>query len=223
MIAIRPEPGLSKTIAAGAARALPIIGEPLFKVIPCGWTLPDVDGFDALLVGSANAFRHGGEKLEALTHLPVLAVGQATADAARAAGFETAATGSGGLQAVLDDLGVEYSSLLRLSGEEHVPLSPPDGISITDRIVYKVGTVDMPDRLADQLAEGAVVLLHSAAAAAHFANECNRLGVMREAISLCALGPRILEPVGESWQAARAAANPTEDDLLALAIGMCQD
>ena len=127
------------------------------------------------------------------------------------------------LQAVLDDLGVEYSSLLRLSGEEHVPLSPPDGISITDRIVYKVGTVDMPDRLADQLAEGAVVLLHSAAAAAHFANECNRLGVMREAISLCALGPRILEPVGEGWQAARAAANPTEDDLLALAIGMCQD
>ena len=58
--AIRPEPGLSKTIAAGAARALPIAGVALFKVIPSGWTLPDLEAFDALLVGSANAFPMAG-------------------------------------------------------------------------------------------------------------------------------------------------------------------
>ena len=223
VFAIRPEPGLSKTIAAGAARALPIIGIPLFKVIPSGWTLPDLAAFDALLVGSANAFRHGGDKLSALTHLPVLAVGEATADAARDAGFAVARVGSGGLQQVLDEIGSDFRHLLRLSGEDHVPVTPPANVLITERIVYKVGKADLPEEVASQLSQGALVLLHSAAAAQHFVNECNRLGVDRAHISLCALGPRILEPVGEGWQAARAAANPNENDLLALAIAMCQD
>ena len=222
VFAIRPEPGLSKTIAAGAARALPISGVPLSKVIPCGWTLPEVEKFDALLVGSANAFRHGGEKLEALTHLPVLAVGQATAQAACDSGFKVALSGVGGLQSVLDQSAGEFQKLLRLSGEEHVPLCPPDNVQITDRIVYRIGTVDLPEEFADELSMGALVLLHSAAAADHFSSECNRLGVNREKVSLCALGPRILEPVGEGWQDARAAANPNENDLLALAIQMCQ-
>lgn len=223
VFAIRPEPGLSKTIAAGAARALPIAGLPLSRVVPCGWTLPDLEPFDALLVGSANAFRHGGEKLEALTHLPVLAVGQTTADAARDAGFAIARVGSGGLQRVLDGLEGEFRHLLRLAGEDHVPLDLPADTQITERIVYKLGKTDLPEEVASELSMGSLVLLHSAAAAQHFVNECNRLGVDRANISLCALGPRILEPVGEGWQAARAAANPNENDLLALAIAMCQD
>lgn len=220
---IRPDPGLSKTIAAGAARALPIAGVPLFKVVPCGWTLPDIETFDALLVGSANAFRHGGDKLSALSHLPVLAVGPATADAARDAGFTVARVGSGGLQHVLDEIDGEFGHLLRLSGEDHVSLAPPAGTQIIERIVYKIGKADLPEEVASQLSQGSLVLLHSAAAAQHFVNECNRLGVDRAHVSLCALGPRILEPVGEGWQAARAAANPDENDLLALAIAMCQD
>nr|WP_298897607.1 uroporphyrinogen-III synthase [uncultured Altererythrobacter sp.] len=223
VFAIRPEPGLSKTIAAGAARALPISGVALSKVMPSGWTLPDLEAFDALLAGSANAFRHGGDKLSALTHLPVLAVGQATADAASDAGFTVARIGSGGLQQVLDGIDSDFQHLLRLSGEDHVPLSPPADVQITERIVYRIGKVDLSEEVASQLSKGALVLLHSAAAAQHFVNECNRLGVNRAHVSLCALGQRILEPVGEGWQAARAAANPTENDLLALAIAMCQD
>ncbi len=222
VFAIRPEPGLSKTIAEGASLGLPIVGVPLSKVIPCGWTLPEVEQFDALLIGSANAFRHGGEKLAALAHLPVLAVGEATANAADEAGFRVAKTGSGGLQRVLDEVSGEYRHLLRLSGEEHVPLAPPDGTMITDRIVYHVGTVDLPEETAQELGKGALVLLHSAAAAAHFASECNRLGVVRENVSLCALGPRILEAVGQGWQSACAPANPNEVEMLALAASMCQ-
>lgn len=222
VFAIRPEPGLSKTIAAGAARALPISGIPLSRIVPCGWTLPDLEAFDGVLAGSANAFRHGGDKLSALTHLPVLAVGQATAEAAKDAGFRVAQVGSGGLQQVLDDVAGDYSHLLRLSGEEHVPLNPPEATQITDRIVYRVGPVDLPGERVQEIERGALVLLHSASAARHFASECNRLGVHRENVSLCALGPRVLEPAGEGWHEARAAANPNENDLLALAIEMCQ-
>lgn len=223
VFAIRPEPGLSKTIARGAALGLPISGIPLSKVKACGWTLPDLSRLDGLLVGSANAIRHGGEKLNALQHLPVLAVGEATAQAARDAGFQIAAMGTGGLQFVLDNHATSFGNLLRLSGEEHVPLSVPDGTTITDRTVYRLGNVDLPAIASEELSKGAIVLLHSAAAGAHFASECDRLGVQKENVALCALGPRILESVNQCWQEVRAAANPNDGDLLALAMEMCQD
>ena len=222
VFAIRPEPGLSSTIAAGAARGLPIVGHPLSKIAPCGWTLPEVEGFDALLIGSANAFRHGGGKLEALKGLPVLAVGRATAELAEQSGFRVALTGSGGLQSVLDALGGNYKHLLRLAGEEHVPLEPPSDVELTTRIVYRVQDTDIDDEFEAELRRGAIVLLHSAGAARHFAEECDRLGLDRGCIGLAALGPRILEPVGDGWLAAKAASTPHESELLALAQDMCQ-
>ena len=222
IFAIRPEPGLSSTIAAGAARGLPIGGHPLSKIAPCGWTLPELDGLDALLIGSANAFRHGGAKLEALKSLPVLAVGKATAELAEQFGFHVAATGSSGLQSVLDKLDGRYQHLLRLSGEEHVPLDPPSGIELTTRVVYRVQNIDINNEFESELRKGAVVLLHSAGAARHFAEECGRLGINRGIIGLAALGPRILEPVGVGWLAAKAAISPQAGALLALAQDMCQ-
>jgi uroporphyrinogen-III synthase len=220
--AIRPEPGLSSTIAAGAACGLPIAGFPLSQVAPRRWTLPDLSEVDAVLVGSANAFRHGGEKLSVLTHLPVLAVGKATADVARDAGFQVATTGTSGLQAILDDLDPAYRCLLRLSGEDHVPLDVPPEIELILRVVYRVQDTDISPEFERELAKGSLVLLHSAGAARHFAEECDRLGLDRGSIALAALGPRILEPVGEGWFTARAASRPSEAELLALAKDMCQ-
>ena len=222
VFAIRPEPGLSATIAAGAARGLPIIGYSLSKIAPCGWTLPEVENLDALLIGSANAFRHGGGKLEALKHIPVLAVGKATAELAEQSGFRVALTGSSGLQSVLDALDGSYRHLLRLSGEDHVPLNPPPSIELTTRVVYRVQDTDIDNEFEAELRKGAIVLLHSAGAARHFAEECDRLGVDRGRIGLAALGPRILEPVGEGWLTAKAASTPQEGELLALAQDMCQ-
>lgn len=222
VFAIRPEPGLSSTIAAGAARGLPITGFALSGIRPCGWTLPDLSGIDGLLVGSANAFRHGGEKLEALQHLPVLAVGQATAEVAEEAGFAVSMIGSGGLQSLLNSLPDQPRHLLRLSGEKHVELEPPPHIKLTSRIVYRVQNTDIPDDFSSLLAQGGVVLLHSAGAAKHFADECDRLGLDRRNIALAALGMRILGPAGMGWRDVRAAPSPEESELLALAQDMCQ-
>lgn len=222
VFAIRPEPGLSSTIAAGAARGLPIAGYPLSAVGPCGWTLPDLKAIDALLVGSANAIRFGGEKLESLLHLPVLAVGEATANAARDAGFSVAKTGTGGLQSLIDELGPNYRKLLRLAGEDHVQLELPDGINLITRVIYRVQNTYIKEDFAERLSNGAVVLLHSAGAAAHFASECDRLGLERDRIGLAAIGPRVLGLVGSGWRDARAAASPSEAELLALAQDMCQ-
>lgn len=222
VFAIRPEPGLGSTIAAGAARGLPIAGYPLSKIAPCGWTLPDLAGIDGLLIGSANALRHGGEKLQALKHLPVLAVGRASAAAAQQAGFRVAALGAGGLQSLLDTLDPGYRHLLRLAGEDHVALEMPGDTKLTLRIVYRVQDTDISFEFERELDKGAIVLLHSAGSARHFAEECDRLGIDRGGIALAALGPRILAPAGTGWLAARAARTPDEAELLAMAQDMCQ-
>ena len=222
VFAIRPEPGLTSTITAGAAKGIPIIGHALSRIEPRGWTLPDLDRIDGLLIGSANAVRHAGKKLEALKGLPVLAVGKTTAQVAEEAGFTVEKTGSGGLQQLLDGLALQPRHLLRLAGEEHVALVWPAQINLTSRIVYRAQAAAMTEDFAKFLRSDAIVLLHSASAAEHFAAECNRMEVARGNISLAALGPRILKPVGHGWRTKRAAERPEESALLALVQDLWQ-
>lgn len=220
LFAIRPEPGLADTLATGAEVGLDIHGEPLFAVEPMAWKPVDADDIDALLVGSANAIRHGGPGLAVLAKRPVYAVGTKTADAAREAGFAVAATGEGGLQAVLDTVDAPVR-LLRLAGEARVELSAPKGVEIVERTVYRSAPREMSPDFAKRLAGGGIVLVHSAVAGAHFAGECNRLGVRRDRLALVALGPRILAAAGAGWAWSAAAPEPTEPALLALARDMC--
>ena len=224
VLAIRPEPGLAATLAAGRAAGLEMIGAPLFAIRPRAWTPPPARGFDALLIGSANALRHAGPGLAAFAHLPVLAVGEATAAHARAAGFTIGAQGAGGLQAVLDSLrgAAGPRHLLRLAGEEHVALAAPPQVRIETRIVYAAEPQPLEPDAAAAIAGGAVVLLHSAAAARQFASECDRLALPRARLALAALGPRVLEAAGIGWAALACAAQPAEPALLALARDLCQ-
>lgn len=219
--AVRPEPGLSETLAAARARGLDAHGAPLFVIEPAAWAVAE-GPFDGLLVGSANAVWQGGPKLAQLIRLPVFAVGSRTADAARAAGFAVGAVGRGGLQAVVDTLAPPLR-LLRLAGEAHVPLEPPRGLAIVTRVVYRTAPVALSSELTERLGAGGVVMLHSAHAAERFAAECDRLGIDRAKLKLAALGPRVLAAAGEGWKAGRAAPEPTEAALLAMAADMCQE
>ncbi len=141
VLILRPEPGLCASVEAARAVGLEPLAHPLSQIRSVAWTCPDPAAIDALLIGSANAIRHGGERLAALIDKPVHAVGKATADAAREAGFTIAACGTGGLQNVLDAI-APPSRLLRISGAEHVPLSVPSGILIDTVIAYE--SVDLP-------------------------------------------------------------------------------
>lgn len=218
IIAIRPEPGLSSTVALGGEIGLPIEGMALSTAEPVAWDVPDLARIDAVLAGSANVFRHGGENLSILTHLPVYAVGQATAEAARDAGFTVAHIGTGGLQRLLDQLG-EKHHFLRLAGEERITLHPPEGVTITEKVVYRM----RHSPLENAPTSPSIVLLYSASAAQHFANECARLGVDRGQITLAALGPRILSAAGSGWAGTHAPASPNDAELLALAQDLWQE
>jgi uroporphyrinogen-III synthase len=220
IIAIRPEPGLSATLTNARDLGLDIIAMPLFEVRSVAWECPDPDAIDALLIGSANAMAHGGDHLRKLTGKPVYAVGETTANAARDAGFAVASTGTGGLQNVLDAIPAP-TRLLRIAGAEHVPLSPPEGVSIHTVIAYKSAALPLPDALISGLHGPAMVLLHSAAAASHFAKECQRLGIDPAPISLAALGPRIAASAGAGWGAIHIAPRPRDRDLLEMVLEVC--
>jgi uroporphyrinogen-III synthase len=217
---IRPEPGNAATVAAALALGLEARGYPLFDMAPAPWTVPDPAHYRALLAGSANVFRLGGEGLARLRHLPVHAVGAVTADAARAAGFTVAAIGEGGLQPMASAL--PPGRYLRLAGEKRVPLALPEGVAVDDVVVYAAAGLPMPPALASALAEPAVVLLHSGEAAAHFAAESDRLGVNRSQIVLACLAPRIGQMAGPGWQHVEIAETRSDHAVLALADQMCK-
>lgn len=216
LLIVRPEPGCAASVAAAQALGLVAIAAPLSLIEPVPWPEPEL-AFDAILAGSANAFRHGGPQLMALRHLPVHAIGQATAEAAMAAGFTVAAVGEGGLQAVLDSVAAPCR-LLRLAGTERVPLIVPAGIALIEREVYTakplplIGAPDVP----------AVVALHSGVAARRFAAECDRLALPRARFTIAGIGSRVAAAAGEGWAEVHAAASPDDRALLALAAVLCQ-
>lgn len=194
---------------------------PLSQAEPHGWSVPQGD-FDGILLGSANGLRHAGDGIEALAGLPVYAVGAATSDAARERGFTVARTGSGGLQLLLDDLPANRAlRLLRLAGEEHVPLTTPAHICVETVITYRVVHLALSQPQIDRLADGGVVLLHSGASARHFESECERTGLDRSGLALAALAPRIAGSVSDGWQSLRIATTATDAALLSLAADMC--
>lgn len=219
LIVIRPEPGNAATIAAARERGLHAIGYPLFRIEPTRWSVAE-GRFEAILAGSANIFRHGGPQLDALKHLPVIAVGEATASAARTAGFTVVRTGEGGLQPVVETLAP--GTYLRLAGEDRVTLAPPPGVRIETAVVYAARPVPLPDELVAVLARPAVVLLHSGAAAKHFRQQCERTGITRESLYLACLAPRIAALAGDGWGDLRIADSRTDSDLLELGRRMCQ-
>lgn len=218
---IRPEPGCAATVAAARGAGLAAHGFALFAVEPVDWAVPE-GAFDLLLAGSANVFRHGGAGLAALRGLPVWAVGQATAAAARAAGFAVERTGRGGLQAVLEQVPADRR-VLRLAGAERVELAPPGGVTMAERVVYASRALPLPAELAARLAQGGVVAVHSAEAMRHFAGECLRLGLARGRIALATIGPRVSAAAGEGWWAVATANSPDDAALLASARDLCQD
>lgn len=223
LLVVRPEPGLSATVAAANAAGLNAIGYPLFEIEPVDWDCPDlasIASIDALLIGSANAIRHLGSVPESLKAKPVYAVGQTTADAARDAGFEVARVGTGGLQNVLDKIAPK-TRLLRIAGADHVPLSPPDGVTITTIIAYKTVPQELPEPLRPLQDLGLTVMLHSAAAAAQFVRESRQLALERGRITLIAIGPRVAEAAGPGWRAIHVSPQPNDAAMLEMAQQVC--
>lgn len=223
ILVLRPEPGAAATVRRAEAMGLVAHAFPLFSVRPLPWQPVPRGEVDALLLGSANALRHAGDALALYRGMPAYAVGEKTAEAAREAGLAVTAMGQGGLQPMLALVQPGHHRLLRLAGRERVELDAPTDVSIITREVYASEPLPMPPGLVARLASPALVLLHSGEAAARFANLCNEAGIDRNCIRIAAIGPRIAACAGTGWAMLRAADQPSDAALLALAAQMCEE
>ena len=97
ILVTRPEPGASGTAARLAAAGFEPVVLPLTRIVPLDFTLPD-GPFDAVVVTSAQALK--AVKPEPILHLPVFAVGEATAESAKNSGFGRVMTAGGSLESI---------------------------------------------------------------------------------------------------------------------------
>ncbi|HEY8622769.1 MAG TPA: uroporphyrinogen-III synthase [Casimicrobiaceae bacterium] len=212
VLVLRPEPGASATIEQARKRGIEAIAVPLFEVEPLAWIAPDPAQFDGVLLTSANAARLGGDGLQELRTLPVYAVGEATAQAAREAGFAIAATGQRGVEQLLDAIESQLR-LLHLCGVDRQP--PRDAQQhITNIPVYRANPILQPDLGAT---EGSVALIHSPRAGRRFAE----LAGDKAGVTIAAISPAAAEAAGSGWQCVEVADVPSDDALLALAARLC--
>lgn len=210
LLLLRPEPGLLASTERARALGVEVIARPLFRVEPVAWRAPDQAGYDALLLTSANAIRHGGPELGKRKQLPVHAIGAATADAARSAGFDVVTVGDADIVDLLGKLprGIR---LLHLAGEEHRQV---DDARIDRRVVYRSAAVASPNLPA---LEGLVVAVHSPRAGARLAELAGR----RDATIIAAISMAAADASGSGWERIEAAERPSDESLLALAARLC--
>jgi uroporphyrinogen-III synthase len=217
VVILRPEPGASETKSAAVDLGLEPVLMPLFEVKPLPWQAPEPSGFDALLLTSANAVRHGGEQLLELRGLKAYCVGQATADAARGAGLDIASVGKAGVERLLGSIDGD-ERLLHLAGEDRTNVDHPRQ-TVTVIPVYKAA--ELPPRQNLKQAEGAVVLVHSQRAGDRFARLADEGGLDRASIAIAAISDSAAEAAGKGWRQRDSAKAPEDSSLLELARCMC--
>lgn len=218
LIVLRPEPGASASLTRATALGLDAISMPLFDVRPIAWTPPGPSGFDAVLATSANAMRHGGPALERFRHLPLHAVGDATAEAAREAGFRHVNAGRADVVELLSSLPLELR-LFHPCGCDHRDLSgaPQTIVSVP---VYAAEALPMPEGLAD--IAGAVVAVHSPRAGSRLAELMDAAGIDRSTVRIAAISEAAASTAGADWAEVISAAEPSDTALLELAARLCE-
>ena len=209
LVIVRPQPGADESVARAEALGIAAVAIPLFAVEPVEWGPVDAENYVGIVATSANAFRHGGVRLEALRALPVHAVGEATAAAAREAGFTVSTVGEGGREAMRLPAG----RLLHIAGSDHLPV----GEHVEAVAVYASRPIDPPPSL--EALAGAVVAVHSPRAGRRLA----ALVGERERTAIAAISPNAAEACGPGWERVSVASAPRQAELLALAAELCQN
>lgn len=211
ILVVRPQPGANATAGRLAALEHEAVVYPLLETRATAWTLP-AQTFDAVILSSAAAVRHAGPVADALKGLPAHTVGDATAAAARAAGWAAVTAGPGTMQGLLAGLlAGPARHFLHLAGADLTPVAVPAALSLTRVTVYETPLLPLP-----ALPDVDAVLLHSPRTAAQFAAEWDRLAGQRGAVQLFAISAATLAAAGSGWKQAAVAAEPTESVLLAM-------
>jgi uroporphyrinogen-III synthase len=151
--------------------------------------------------------------------LPCYAVGEASAAAARSAGYKTVRVGgSDGAAAAAGMARDGIRHALHLCGREHIAVGA-QGVQIDRRVIYAAEPVARLSAAAlAALDRGALALLHSPRAASLFAT----LIPQRDGVGIAAISAAVAAAAGEGWAGKSVAAHPRDEALLELAVQLCQ-
>ena len=216
VLILRPSPGAEATAARARAAGLTPLVHPLFRLVPRSWSLPTTSA-TALLLTSANAVRMAGALPDALSRLPVFAVGAATAAGARNAGLTLAWTGDSDASAAVRALAeAGHGAVWHLRGRD-TRTRPAAGVRLAPIIAYEAQAIDAPR---PNWPGGAVALLHSPRAATRLA-ELTATDDRRH-LALVAISAATARAAGEGWAGVKVAKRPTDAALLAGAADLAR-
>ncbi len=231
LVITRPEPDASRTAHAVRALGHQALVAPLLAMRAIRDVRLPKRRFQGLILTSANALRalQTHPEKDLVSALPVYAVGDATALAARRAGFARAVSAGSdvaGLVAhVRAAVPAQAGPLLHLCGDvvagDPGALLAADGFRVQSVAIYAMDPAEvLPEAVQSALREGAVdgILLYSRRTAAVFAVALRRAGLapLEPSVSCYCLSQAIADTVAPVVAGTvHVAAAPTQIDLFA--------
>ncbi len=238
ILVTRPEPEAHQFAEALAAIGIEPIVAPLLTIVPIEAAPPELARFQAVLLTSANGARALAER-GAERDIAVLTVGNATAAAARAAGYRRIASADGDWRdlaaLVRSSLDPAKGPLLHATGADHgnelIDDLTPHGFAIERAVLYRAIAADrLPDAALAALRgapsnNGAPsfdgVALFSPRTARTFIAlvDAAGLGGALACLNAYCLSPAIAEPLEAAksrlpWRAIHSAPRPNSNSLL---------
>jgi len=225
VLVLRPEPGTSETANSLRSAGCQPVMAPLSEIRPLAIQSDiDADGVGCVAATSANALRHAPELLLArLRDKPLFAVGEATARAARLAGFGavTAANDDGAALAAAISQDRPAGALLYLCGALRRPefetMLAEQGVDVTALATYEAVPVDQSALFAALAAETGPLsaLCHSPEAGRMLADLVGRHPGLTERLRVVAISARAGLPLASVGVAVDTAQTPTDRAMLA--------
>jgi len=228
VLVTRPQPAGTRTAAKLVSKGYEPVLLPLSRTVALSFAVP-AGPFAALTVTSANAFHHMDTKqLKPFLRLPLFAVGQGTAQAARKAGFGSVIDGGGDavrLAATMQRELPEKARILYLAGRVRQPVFEDQmraakldmhvvDVYDTETIAYTAASLQTA--LGD--APFAAVMLYSGVAATSFVDAMRRVEPPfdKKTRFLC-ISLRVADRLPPVWRAnALVADHPDEEGLFRL-------
>ena len=229
VVVTRPLADSERTTAALRARGYMVLAAPLLRVEPV--TTDFSGGWGGIIITSANApgAIAGYPAREKLIKLPLFAVGQRSADAARQAGFLNVTSAGGDVRDLVRLIAARRTDaaapLLYLAGENRaadlIAALVARGIAAEMAIVYRAVTLPFSPELTAALKAGKVdaVLHFSRRSAENYLAGAAQAGVAEQALAarhLCLSAP-IAEPLSAAG-AARVVIAPRPEEAALIAL-----
>jgi len=228
ILVTRPSPDGERTAAAVRARGHEVLRVPLMRVRPVPAVISG--NWSAVIVTSANALRVlPAEQITPLLSLPLYAVGQRSAEAARERGFCEVHSANGDardlVRLIAERHANETAPYLYLAGEDRAAdieaALAKHGVKVETVIVYRIVTTGFPPELfnAVERREIHAVLHFSRRSAENYVSGARAAGLIEQALAprqLC-LSRQVAEPIAAAGaQSVAIASRPDEAALLTL-------